>query len=79
MNRYYHINPVLLAQAAQSPQQALQLHHPFLFLPTTRPGGRLPSPLANLEEMNLFLNELQDAGTHNLIDPRHASKRRTDE
>lgn len=82
MTSYYHINPVLLAQAAQSPQQALQLHHPFLFLPTTRPGGRdgggggkppvLPSPLANLEEMNLFLNELQDAGTHTLLmGPRH--------
>lgn len=68
-HRYYHINPALLAsQAAHQ-----QLHHPFLFLPPTAPrppaGGKkqlqppvLPSPLANLQELNFFLNEIRDAG-----------------
>lgn len=71
--RYYHINPALLAQRQAASLH--HLHHPFLFLPpttTTRPGhhgpkaARLPSPLANLQELSLFLNEMGDTGAAGL-------------
>lgn len=64
--RYYHINPTLLAYQAQAQQQQ-QAQQPFHFLPPphdskTKQQQSPASPLANLQDFSLFLNDIKDAG-----------------